>query len=283
MLEPLVQDILWILAGVGTFWAVTPTVLELLGFGFEASQIDEDPAAAEPGEDDADCRRAYRELWDLGFRPAGREVRTVRFLIGAWRLVVEARWLAMPDGRCFAALCRLIPGAPLRVHLSTCTAEGGQVVSVTPPEGVHLSDDKWHRVDARKGPLAEVLAAHRAEIDSFTRRRGTEVSSESFRTAVDVNRALDEHMVRSKRWVFAAMTGFFFIVPALLIYFLCVGIDPPGGTRADYAAVGLFVGTLGYMFYRYALLPFALRHSDNLMEANQVRQPDKRGASDGND
>jgi hypothetical protein len=273
-----IRDILWILAGVGTFWALTPTMLELLGLGWESSRVEEDPALVGPGEDDPDYARTYRELLALGFRPAAREKRLIRFLIGAWQMAVEGRWLAAPDGRCFAALVRLIPGAPLRVHFATCTAEGGQVVGVTPPEGADISEGKWHRVDLKEASLAEALAAHRAEVDAFTRQRGTAVSAESLPTAVDLNRALDEHIVRSKRWVFAAMTGIFFVIPALLIFGLCAGIDPPDGTLADYAAMGLFVGTLGYMFYRFALIPLAVRHGHKLAEATRRRRDGTRGA-----
>lgn len=277
MLEPALQYILWVAAGVGTFWALTPTLLEILGLGWEASQIDEHPAAAEPGEDDPDYARTYRELWDLGFRPAGRESRVVRFLIGAWHWVVEARWLATPDGRHFAALVRLVRGAPLRVHFATCTAEGGQVVGVAPSEGVSMSDGKWQRADLKAGSLAEAFAAHRAAVDAFTRQRGTAVAAESLLTAADLNRALDEHLIRSKRWLFAAMTGTFFCVPALILFALCAGIDPPDGSLADYAALGLVVGTLLYMVYRFVIIPTAIRLGNPVAEADRARPRGQRG------
>jgi len=275
----IVRGFFWVLAGVGTFWALIPTVLELLGLGWEASRVEENPAAVEPSEDDPDYARTYRELLALGFRPAGREERVVRFLIGAWRMAIEARWLATPDGRCFAALIRVIPGAPLRVHFAICTAEGGQVVGVTPPEWVDFSDGKWRRVDLEEGPLAEALATHRAEVDIFTRQRGTAASAESLPTAVELNRALDKHIVRSRRWVFAAMTGIFFVIPALLLFgLLCAGIDPPDGTLADYAAMGLVVGTLGYMFYRFVLVPLAFQHGHKAAKATRPHQEGTRGA-----
>src|SRR5947207_1955627 len=130
------DELLWAAAVLGLVWALAPMVFSLCGWTIVRYTAEEDHAAVEPSDDDPDYRRRYGQLRDLRFRPAGVVTERAWFLVFLWFRRARVRYLATPDGQCFAGLYRLDPGEALRIALKTCTTGGGVVTTATPGTGL---------------------------------------------------------------------------------------------------------------------------------------------------
>ena len=95
-MDPLITDFLLIAGGVsGAIWVLVPAVMFGLGFTRFHIEVTDEPAGAEPTEDDPDYRRRFHQFAELGFRPAGTTVEICWFMnpLKWYRKSVRPAWL----------------------------------------------------------------------------------------------------------------------------------------------------------------------------------------------
>jgi hypothetical protein len=255
----LIDALLWLVALIGTFWAVIPPVLSHLGWTLLRFTADDSPGGSDPTGDDPDAERLYRQLGDLGFRPAGTVTELAWFLQHEWHKEFHIRMLATPDGRTFAGLYRLDDAEGVRLALYTPVAGDGLVTTVTPGAGAQHIDDQFLRTEVPGVGPAELLARHREHVEHFTREKGLDVERD---TLAGLAARSEEHDRRQQRTMsqhgVLQFLGVCFGVPSMMGLLAWQAF----GSNADalrWAAASLCFGTVVYALVTKAVIPYLFR------------------------
>jgi hypothetical protein len=258
------DGLLWAAAVFGTLWAVIPVLMSGSGRTVLRFVAEEDPGAVAPPEGDADYGRWYRQLAGLGFRPAGVVTEHSWFLLFHWHRAARVRFLAAPDGRCFAALYRH-KGAEdveaLRVALKTPVTGGGVVTTAMPGAGSQDVDGPFLRVEVQGLEPAELLARHREHTDLFARKLGVGVEADSLAGLAARDEEHDRRTLRATtRGTAPTLFAIGFGLPLLLGLWVWHAYGADGGPGRGVAAA-LCVATAGYALTVHVLMPHLLRQT----------------------
>ncbi len=266
----LLDQLLWAAAVLGLVGVLTPLVFTLCGGTVLCITAEEDPAAAEPADDDPDYRRRYGQLRDLGFRPVGVVTERAWFFLFHWFWSARHRCLATPDGKCFAALCRLDRGEALRINLTTFTTGGGVVRTAAPGAGVQYHSECSVRTEFQGLEPDALLARHRECVDLFTRQQGVSAVSETLAGYAAADEDHERQMLPSFLDVGPALVAVFLLAPALLGLFVWWLVHGSIGGRG--VAVALCVGCAVYVLVTQGVILGLIRRQ--LRESNPPRKPD---------
>jgi hypothetical protein len=174
---------------------MVPILCFSLGVGGLRNENVEDPRLVEPGGDDPDYERRYRQFLALGFRPVGFTRASGWFAFPTkwrWRSLQGQRWMATPDGKTFALFHRLIAAEPVRITVMTLNDGDGFVSTVCPGMGVTLDRGSNHgRFELRGVEPEELVAKHRENVEYFCAQRGLKPIAATFAEASAADFALD--------------------------------------------------------------------------------------------
>jgi hypothetical protein len=104
---------LYATAIAGLVWVLTPAIAFSLGLIRLRSDVNPDPAGAEPKGDDPDYERRFRQFEALGFRAAGTSRESCWFMNPhrwRWKQHGGYRWMTSPDGKVTIALAASLCG-----------------------------------------------------------------------------------------------------------------------------------------------------------------------------
>jgi hypothetical protein len=250
---------LWTVAAIGTVWAVIPPVLCRLGLTRLRFDADDSPGAADPTGDDLEAERLFRQLWDLGFRPAGVVTEHAWFLPHEWHKAFRVRFLATPKGDCFAGLYRLDGTEGIRLALHTPVSNGGLVMTVTPGAGLQTLDGRFLRTELPGAVPAELLARHQENVEHFVRTNGLSVERETLAglaaRSEEYDRRQDDTMSHHGALPFLVTC---FGAPSVLATMAWLAFD----TNMDFfrwVPLALCLGTAVYAVVVKAIIPYLFR------------------------
>jgi hypothetical protein len=256
---PPLDVLLWTVATIGTVWAVVPPLLCHIGLTRLRFDADDTPGAADPTGDDLEAERLFRQLWELGFRPAGVVTEHSWFLPHEWHKAFRLRYLTTPSGDCFAGLYRLDDAEAVRVVLHSPVSNGGLVTTVTPGAGLQALNGTFARIELAGARPAELLARHWEHVDHFVRESGSAVERE---TLAGLARRSEEYdrleQCNLPRHGVLQFLGVCFGVPS----FLGLVAWQAFGTSADlvrWAPASLYFGTVVYAVVVKAIVPYLFR------------------------
>jgi hypothetical protein len=178
-MDPLITDFLLIAVSVGgAIWVLIPAVMFGLGLTRFRIEVTEEPAGAEPAEDDPDYRRRFQQFAELGFRPVGTTVEICWFMNPIkWyrRSIRPLRWLSSSDGRYLVSFHRLIPTEPIRFGIVTLLTNEGMVRTTCPGVGKNHLEGNRLRIEVPNVEAAELFDRHKEHVQAFCGESGLAV------------------------------------------------------------------------------------------------------------
>ena len=177
---PLVETLLWAVAGLATFWIVVPSLVFLVRRGrvdLQVEVVDEDPARAKPEANNRAYEAKFRALVALGFRPVGLTSEKATFLSPlhwSWRSH-GMRWLVSPDRTIYFGLFRVAGGGPWRSCAVTLFERDGFLETACSKAGTKVPDGDQRRMEIEEVEPAELVARHQAFAAEAARDRASPV------------------------------------------------------------------------------------------------------------
>jgi hypothetical protein len=165
---------LYATAIAGLVWVLTPAIAFSLGLIRLRSDVNPNPAGAEPKGDDPDYERRFRQFESLGFRAAGTSRESCWFMNPhrwRWKQHGENRWMASPDGKVMIAFHRHIAIEPVRFSASSIFEGGGMVKTVCPGVGLARDSESFLRVEHLNIEPEDLVTRHQQHVDGFSQRR----------------------------------------------------------------------------------------------------------------
>ena len=253
------EILLWVAAVIGAVWALGPPVLHILGLYRLRFVAHEDPAAVEPGNDDPDYARCYRELRALGFQPLGIVTEKRWITPIEWHREFHLRCLVSCDGLCFASLYRLTRDEPMRVSLKTLMTGEGMVTTASPGAGIPDIGETSLRIEMHAGNMAELLSHHQDNVKLFAEQRGFSVTRVSFQERAARDEENDRRLLKKiETPVLYVLPAFCFLAPvAVAILFLQDRFSHLPMSSLVPGAVCF--GTLCYLAFLKLVLPGRIR------------------------
>jgi hypothetical protein len=183
-----VHGLLWVIAVAASIWILVPPVMYALGFTRIHTEVDEDPARAEPRGDDLTYERWFKQLQALGYRPIGRSVEKVRFFTPVhwrWRSL-GSRWMVSPDRTTFVSFYRVVSNSPLRFSAETIFEGGGALGTVSTDSRLDFDPGgNFRRIELGASiEPADLVEKHQEYVEWFCRERRLTVKRGAFREVV---------------------------------------------------------------------------------------------------
>jgi hypothetical protein len=168
VLSPLVV-LLWIAAGLVVLVTVLPLLLTVAGLTRCRTDIQQDPAVLEPGDDPV-YADLYRRLTELGLEPLGTCLNHYRFFAYHWRWSVLHAVFGSREQGCFACVYRLFPNEPLRVAFTTCFTDGAMAWTANNLPELQIVEDDYVRCGVETTNLTLQRDEHQKVVASLTAR-----------------------------------------------------------------------------------------------------------------
>jgi hypothetical protein len=251
---PFVQALLWTVAALAAVWILGPAVAVLLRLGrIELeSEVDEDPARAEPRENNAAYEAKFRSLVALGFRPAGVTFASTRFfspLHWSWRSHGE-RWLVSADRKIFFDLFRVAGGGPWRSCAITLFEGNGFLETACSRANLEVLKGDQRRVEIEEVDPPALVARHEAFVAAFSRERGLPARPSTLR---EISAASCAFCSRTHPRLLLGLG----MAPVLFTFLIPAGIalqklGRPGGGAAP---LMICAAAVTFAFIRWLLLP----------------------------
>jgi hypothetical protein len=159
--------LLWLGAGAVALWMLLPALLNALGLTIWQSSIEEDPAALEPGGDDAEYEELFAQLRRLGFEPIGTRTTTCWFFLHHWYRTFSARVFAARQGDALALTYKLRAWDPWRLCFVTAFSDGAIVETANQMASFRIDEPDHLRWGLATPDRALLLERHRAVCREF--------------------------------------------------------------------------------------------------------------------
>ncbi len=243
-----VDELLWACAIVGSVWALVPALFHALGLTSIRAVIDEDPASAIPQEADEPAAARFEQLQKLGFQPIGKVYKTAWFFCAIhWARRFVTRYLATPDGKCFAAMYRLRDREPVRICLTTITSGRGMVRTAMPGAGLEVDEPTYLRTEMKGCHLADLFARHKLNVQRFSSQRGLAAISETLQGQQSVDLEIERNQLRNNASVYV-LPGTFFLLPGIICLIALFSWFGSATTVPVLAIAAAFASTVYFLF-----------------------------------
>jgi hypothetical protein len=262
--------VVYAVAIAAVVWILTPAIVFSLGMTRISNDVEAGTASVAPNGDDSDYERRFGQFAALGFQAAGKSRETCWFMnpmVWHWRSKFGSRWMATPDGKTSVAFYRLLAIEPVRFCVTTLFEGGGLVRSTCPGAGIGRDTETYFGTEYQNIEPAALLAKHRENVDSFSRRRARTAKSATLAEVTAEGAAQDTILVRKiGRSAYGAILSLF-ALPALA----APSFFSLRGTGWQRGALGVCIGAAIFAFFHLVVTPAQRRQ--RVMQSHAPRNP----------
>lgn len=168
------------------------------------------------------------------------------------------RHMVGPDGRTFAALCRLGGwGVTLRVAFSSLTDRQVLVQTATPGVGLAEREPDYHRTEVPEGSLAEVFERHLEEVEAVAAEGGGKAAVATLAELA----AIERRSARSLRRIGLGDVAWYPVLGWGVPFLLCWDAFWALSRLPWYQQVGwsMVAAACSYLFFTVKVVPAFLR------------------------
>ena len=253
-----VHGVFYLIALASAVWLLGPGIMHALGKQHLGAEINEDAVGAEPPGDDPDYQRWYRELYALGYRPAGTTFEVGRYISPVhWRYRSGLqRWMVSADRKTYIDFFRIPGRSTLWFYAMTIFEGGGAVRTAHKPEKQNPSPGgNYKYFELLRTDPVQLLEEHRQNVSEFCEERGLVAKRATFREVCDEDIALTRRTI-PKTYITGmyAVVASMYLIPAIPFLLLLV-------RRPDFApwfihtSVGLCLVALIFTMVKWMVLP----------------------------